>query len=452
MSNDPPRGEGKASPQFWLLALFFVVLWVAGGASRADVLGQPIVRSFAWALLIAFLLFVPSIEWQKIRAPLLLLSIAALLALVQLVPLPPAIWTSLPGRQLLTGAADAAQVAQPWRPISISPSGTSNALGSLIVPGVVLLLGAGLSRHDHYKMVMLILVLLLGSVLIGLAQFAGSSYENPFINSTQGEVAGNFANRNHFALFLAIGSVLALGLAMRGQKIRSKTIGAFGVVLLFFLLSLATGSRAGMLLNLIAVPLALLVFRARIRRELEGVPRAIVASAGIVALALSAGAIGMSIKLGRAVAVDRAGQFGGEGDLRSPIWSVVGDMIHRYFPFGTGFGTFDPAFRISEPDSMLGLRYVNQAHNDWLQVILEAGVPGLALLILFTVWLVLAAISVWRPTKGGESSHILGRCGTVILLLVMLASIVDYPARTPMIMAVVALSAIWVEAGRVRLS
>ena len=54
---------------------------------------------------------------------------AAILALLclDLVPLPPAIWYALPGREIMVEIDEAARLGQVWLPLTMSPSSTWNA-------------------------------------------------------------------------------------------------------------------------------------------------------------------------------------------------------------------------------------------------------------------------------------------------------------------------------------
>ncbi|QYO62603.1 O-antigen ligase family protein [Leptolyngbya sp. 7M] len=138
-------------------------------------------------------------------------------------------------------------------------------------------------------------------------------------------------------------------------------------------------------------------------------------------------------------------QLDSADDVRGSVWVVVLDMVGRYFPAGTGFGTFDPAFRISEPHGMLASQYINHAHNDWLEVVLDGGIVGLALVLGGLAWFVWRSYGAWFRSAHRDSPDdtALARAGSAIILLVFIASIPDYPARTPMIMAMVALGALW---------
>src|SRR3546814_9333739 len=86
------------SPALALFLLLLSALWVAGGASHADVTGQVVTRGAAWSLLILAILLSARPVIAGADAAFWLLLATVLLVLLQLVPLPPAIWTALPGR------------------------------------------------------------------------------------------------------------------------------------------------------------------------------------------------------------------------------------------------------------------------------------------------------------------------------------------------------------------
>jgi O-antigen ligase len=92
-----------------------------------------------------------------------------------------------------------------------------------------------------------------------------------------------------------------------------------------------------------------------------------------------------------------------------------------------------------EPDHLLQPSYFNRAHNDWLELVLDGGILAAALLAVAAGWWLYASWKAWTSKPARD----LPRLGSAAVLLVMLASIPDYPARTPMIMAILALAALW---------
>ena len=364
------------------------------------------------------------------------------LALLQLMPLPPGVWEALPGRKPFIQAAVLAGVAQPWRPISIVPSATVNALSSLIVPFAVLVFATGMPERQRPWLPLSTLAFITAAMILGLLQFSGLRFDNPFIDDTPGPVSGIFANHNHFALLLSFGILLIPIWAFPAFRVVAwRWPAGLGLALLFFLTILATGSRAGMAVGLVALAISLLLARRPIKRELRRFPRWVFAAviAGIIGTTIALVAI--SITLDRAVSIQRLFALSPDDDMRRQSLSTVWTIIRAYFPFGSGLGDFATVFQIYEPFNFLNMTYFNRAHDDFLEVILNAGLPGLLLLLCAIGWWLKASIHAWRA---GEDMHnVRPKIGSAMLLLVFIASIFDYPARTPMMMAMVTLAALW---------
>jgi O-antigen ligase len=448
MPSRPIPFKSRPSLSFVLLFAFLAVLWVAGGASRADALGQTVVRGAAWAALVAALLFTPAPtrrDLRDLRPVVLLLAATIALVLVQLVPLPPALWQALPHRDMLLASVGASGAAQPWRPLAIVPGAAWNALSSLVVPLATLVLVHGLSAVERSRLTTLGFALVIGSALVGLIQFSGMVVSNPFVNETAGEVSGTLANRNHFALLMAIGCLLAPAWAFRdGRRAQWRALLAVGMVLLFVLAILASGSRAGMMLGVVAVVLGIVLAMQPLRRELSHAPRWMLPVLLTGSVATLGGVVLASVFSDRAVSVDRAITIEGGQDLRVRALPTVIAMTRAYFPAGSGFGGFDPMFRIHEPFDLLKLTYFNHAHNDFLEIVLDGGLAGLLLLLSAIGWWAITSIRAWRA----KVTHpLLARLGSAVILLILVASAFDYPARTPIIMAIATIAALWLAWG-----
>jgi O-antigen ligase len=103
-------------------------------------------------------------------------------------------------------------------------------------------------------------------------------------------------------------------------------------------------------------------------------------------------------------------------------------------PLGSGLGSFQQLYQLREPPETIGHAVVNHAHNDWLEVALELGLPGVALAAAFLIWL---ALSIRRAASLRDSEYNLTRAALIALVLLITHSIWDYPLRT------VAMSAIF---------
>ena len=281
-------------------------------------------------------------------------------------------------------------------------------------------------------------------MLLGLLQFSGAPFNNPLINDTPGEVSGNFANRNHFAVFLALGCLIAPVWALLDRREPGwRAPAALGLMILSILVILASGSRAGILTGGLALGLGLAAVWRRIRRILQRYPRWMSFALPGAAVALVLLFVAISVAAGRAVSVDRAFALDQGQDMRTRGLPTVLAMIREYLPFGSGLGGFDAVFRMHEPFALLKPTYFNHAHNDLLEVVLDSGVGGAVLLLGALGWWVRASERAWRAGASGRSA--LPKLGSAILLIVIIASAFDYPARTPMMMAVIVVAAVWLR-------
>ncbi|WP_314374130.1 MULTISPECIES: O-antigen ligase family protein [Sphingomonas] len=428
------------------LAALLGVLWLAGGASRPDALGQVLVRTAAWLVLTGALLMMkrPSIHDVRPVAALLLAVLG--LVLLQLVPLPPGVWQSLPGRAIFERAAVLAGESQPWRPLAIVPEAAYNAAASLVVPFAILVLIIGLDEREVTWLPGMLLTFIAVATLPGLAQFAGAAFNNPLINDTPGQVSGIFANRNHYALLLALGCLVAPVWAFgNGSGAIWRMVTALGLILVFTLTILATGSRAGLLLGVLALAIGFGLTWRRIRQMLHRGPKWLfptLIAGGVTVIVI---VVLLSIAADRAVSIDRAMAMDAGQDMRRRGLPIVIEMIRIYFPIGSGLGGFDPLFRMHEPFELLKPTYFNHAHNDFLEIVLDTGMAGLVLLVAGIGWWGWASFRVWRDKE--NRVRLTARLGSAMIFLILLASIFDYPARTPTVMALLVLAAVWLSKG-----
>ncbi|MBK8375560.1 MAG: O-antigen ligase family protein [Sphingomonadales bacterium] len=181
-----------------------------------------------------------------------------------------------------------------------------------------------------------------------------------------------------------------------------------------------TGSRTGIILLAIPGAAALLYTAATGRRKLSLRQIAFV----VPALAL-AGAV-LAIVAQQSAAVAKCfGRFQLTDNQRMErIWPDAWYAAQTLWPFGSGIGTFTPAFEQSEQLSVVAPGYANRAHFDYLEWMIEAGLPGALLLVgglLLIAWHVIVKLR-----RGPDPMMIFG-IGTI--LVIVLHSFVDYPLR-----------------------
>jgi O-antigen ligase len=369
-------------------------------------------------------------QWSAVgrtaRVGLLLVLLAVLLPLAQLVPLPPIIWQNLPGREFIRDAANVLGSSNAYLPISLDPDMTLRSEFALL-PGVAMTLAAfRLNSEGIRHLLFLMIAIAMASVMLSSLQIAmgpaGTAYL--YITSHEGLATGFFANRNHQGSFLDVTYLCAAALAARSDsrhrgRLSVERILLFAMMGVCLLGTLATASRTASAVALVAVALTIPWFvQVRVRVK----PSVIVAVIAVIVLALAAlyFSSGFQFLLQRYQASD---------DARAHFWPDVIYAIGVFFPVGSGLGTFDPVFRSIEQLSIVGPLYVNDAHNDFMQLALETGVVGLLLLAATVIYLGrIAYLSRQRPI--GSSAKVMLQSALYGILIFALHSLTDYPLRT----------------------
>jgi len=247
-----------ASTPFRVYCVFLVIVALSGGSSKIDAGGQMLVRIASIAV-IAFVCFASApISFRVYRPLFLLLTGATLLVLIQLVPLPPAAWLDLPGRQMYAEAVDAAGFSQPWRPLNLVPERGWNALYSLLPPAAALILISTLDRESIRNTIHVWALVALASAIAGLIQIVAGPQNNFHLYSGPDEqsAVGLFANRNHQALLLCCGITMLSAWPSVGKDAYSQrltlVLATLGIVFMILMVS-ATGSRAGLIIEAFAL-------------------------------------------------------------------------------------------------------------------------------------------------------------------------------------------------------
>jgi len=452
--NSPQADASKR--QIFLLAAILILLCCAaafGGSSYLSAPGWPvlfIVGSLGTAL---GLITLSAHDVRRYPGVLLIGAAACLLPALQLIPLPPDVWQSLPGRDLVKAVDTAAGLGAPWRPLSLVPVMTEHALMSLLVPVSLVLLAVQLDDHHQERLLWIVLLLILGSALLAVAQ-----NQLPMLQGLLGYrrldafiATGLFSNRNHQALLMACGLPLLLA-AVRQRSAWLRQFGpvavptiVLGGALILLAMILVTGSRAGVLLYSVALAGLPLMWPQDDSANARGESRppmrlGLSIGSGVLMLALITV---IAADNWTALAVIRLLDNDPVGDLRPVIFKQTAGFLGTYWPAGTGIGTFIPIYALEEPVSLMQTAYINQAHNDWLDIALTGGAPGVAILLCTSLYLLWLAARHFFGTGGHARGQIFGRCAFFVVLLCGLASIVDFPLRTPLMMSILALALVW---------
>jgi O-antigen ligase len=322
------------------------------------------------------------------------------------------------------------------RPLSMSPETTLNALLSLSVPFAVLVLASQFDGLRQRRALGVVLLLSFTSAAVGLLQATGADIVL-YSRQASPDVAGLFVNRNHQAALLGLifpmaAVAISVGIGM-GLPRKIETFAGASMCLVAVPLVLVTGSRTGLLVAGASLVLIFAFGLVRLKRAaIRPWVRYSAAFASVGAL------VWATIWASRDVAFMRLEDR--TEDLRWPVWQSIVDMLPHYLPWGTGVGSYVEAYKVLEPDSLLRPTFSNHAHNEALEILFTAGIPGAALVLLAVVFL---AAAVWRGLRASGDAALLKRLGILVIILLAIASLSDYPVRTPLLSAVFVLAAIW---------
>lgn len=437
----------KVSKGQWDIAAISAIILLAlsvvlGGASREHALRLMIVELAALpVLVIGATRLIRSDEWRKRRFALGLLAAVAAIPLVQLIPLPPAIWTGLPGRGEMVLALELAGLQPGWAPLSLTPDLTLASLLALTPPAAVFLLALTTPHALTARLVQLYLLAAVVGVVLGAAQLAsGDERLYPWETTSAGSVTGFFANRNHLATLLLVCLPFAavFGAATLRHRADDRRM-ALWLGALFMGVAVvglaAIRSRAGVILF---GPVAIISLLAAWIAAGRGRPGpAVVGMAGALAAAVGAVALFALPPILARFDVQSAPEGRFEG------WPIVASAAETHLPLGSGIGSFDAVFRSVEPLEQLDPTFFNHAHNEYLETWLEAGWPGAILIIAFLVWFGRRTWSAWR--SGPSRERDLQRAASIGLLAMLAHSTVDYPLRTATLACLFALCAAILE-------
>lgn len=434
-----------------VLAAFIAMMMLFGGASRTDALTQPVIFAFA-AVAIGYFVVLRPHGLGRLRPIGLLLAALVGTMVLQLIPLPPAIWNLFPAGSLISRIDAAAGLGEVWRPLSIMPDATLTALFSCAVPIATLLLCVRSAAKSYRLPIAALLAVGILGLAIGLMQVtAGAPYFFRFTN--EGALVGLFANRNHCAVFLAVLPALAAPLFFEARdKLQRREFlyaGGFGALLIVAFCVVMTGSRIGLvvlLFELAGIAALAWMTQARSAGRVRKDPHrkikiAAIASSLVIVLFFI---VAMSMDKGSAIQRFLATDIRHEG--RVEVLGSLLSLLQHALPSGFGFGTFDRAYRVYEPFESLDLSYLNHAHNDLIEICVEAGFLGVALVGALLAIVIVDSLRVWRAGRRPFSySMALARSGSLVAGGLLIASLSDYPLRTPALATLLTLALVWLR-------
>ncbi len=430
----PPRGIRDWIPRFLLLLLVVASPWPFGSvAPRAA-------STLAAALLLFYGLYWTSelLRKRSVAAPHGWRFIACGLAFVavQNAPLPPGLTAfAAPAvarayTPLSTELDDGSGGDSSWHPISIEPFRTEWSLLQLLSLACAFHLSNRLFRRSAERSLFAYSLAAVGVALslfavYQKARFGTVLYGRVAVES--GSPFGPFVNHNHFAGYAEASALVALGAAI-GLSRRASALALLlaGSSVLIGIAHLLSHSRGG--LFALGAGLATLAWLSRKREAGEGraFPIGLIAGGAV--------AVGAFLLVfAPASLTERLASFGNPaGDdsvgFRMRLWSDSLGLSASSPIVGTGLGTFAAA--IPPYRSGPGEIRAEYAESDWLQLLCEAGVIGLALAAILVASSLAGGLREARAETSERSRGVLhGAAAAAVALSVH--GFVDFNFRIP---------------------
>lgn len=414
----------------FVLPAFLAACLILGGSSAAGIAGNLFLQ-VTGAALIGMALWRGAADNPNRIGLAAFFIMFGVTMLLQFVPLPPALWSIIPGRVPVIEGYELAGVSPPWLGLSLDPW---NSLHSLVwwIPALAVFVIAR-TRTDGGEAAIVWTIAAVAYASVALAVVQSVSLAGYLYGVTNiGNGVGFYANSNHFGSFMLMAMALLSGerIQARASRRRARRSMSLGLELALLLAPLAVGVYLSKSLacGLLTIPLiaGILVMGGTL-------------SASKWRLVLGLLVVGMIAMIAflytGTISNDLLAKSGTPGISRNEFLKNGLAMARDFAPFGSGLGTFPLIYPWYENPAQVGGTFVNHAHNDLVEILAELGVFGLALIGVFLAWLGRTAKTAWLSIMPSP----LAQAATLAIVLVLAHSLVDYPLRTAASSALLAL-------------
>lgn len=417
------RARDVASGGVAVLAVATSIFAVGGAPRWAQ-------ASVAGLIALALIPLLSSRRTAQGTSPLVvMIVIAGGLTALSLLPLPSGLISALnPTGAGLRADGSALFGVSPWPALSLDAPGSLRALAHFAILLGVALIGLRISTTEkgRYRIMAAVAALCaLTALCVGVHHLVGAEKLFGIYELQHGgpHLLGPLLNLNHLACLMAIGAVISLALAAYTRQHAVARVAWFGVVCLCGSVAVATVSRGGTLALAAGafVVIAMLVAQRMANKDsprrrqgtslTSTLPIAVIGACAVVLVIYSsAGDVGRKFA---ATSLDETGQ----SKSKFSAWKSAVQLIEDSPWVGVGRGGFEASFTRVHPPS--GALTFSHAENEYLQAVVDWGIPGALLLGGAALWLAVVALRRWR--EGPLTAAALGA-----LVVVAVQSNVDF--------------------------
>lgn len=302
-----------------------------------------------------------------------------------------------------------------WQSMSITPDATLYSLIAAAPALITLWLASDLTQSQRFLIANILVLAVFCQALIGIAQAAGAlpfamyEYRHPKV------AIGLFASRNHFADLVLIGTSLMYAVRNTwslkyGYAVAEMIFHTF--LLVFLIAMIGSASRAGIALFSVLAFIGYIYTIPRDRIPLFLIVTSIIMAAGwaILQFVPQTGVIKTT-----------SARFAMADDGRWEIWENSFVLAQTLWPWGSGLGGFRQSYENFEKLQDVKPSYINSAHNEYIQFLVETGFLGIIILIIISI----SFLKTVRKIKG-DNFRILS---LLSLFAILLHGFADFPFR-----------------------
>lgn len=380
--------------------------------------------------------------WHKVLLITLLFS-PIWLGLMYLLPIPVDIWDSMAGRELYLHVLQTMKVSAPG---SFSLSLTPDATWTSVLAGMPIVAMFAVAQVLPTKAIKSLLAVLLTAttlqVLLSVLQLAFGLNSIFYFDLTgTGSIVGSFANRNHLADLLIMSLPVCIYVFFDQSKKKrtgnstlftephKQVILAFLLFLgfAFMVILLTTLSRGGLISGFIALGISFCIYLLALGSKVSRQQRFVYLGLAIVFISMAmiaSGLEGIQSRLGESFITD--------AEVRNTIAHSALSAALQFWPWGSGLGSFEAVFPRFQPAISIG--YIEYAHNDYAQLLMELGAAGVVLMVIFAILLihqVLKFIRIYRAEQRLPKNVVMQCFCGVGLLAFLLHSWVEFNMHIP---------------------
>lgn len=323
--------------------------------------------------------------------------------------------------------------------LSLAPYSTRLAIIQLLI--YCIFFAAALVFIDSHNRLrrIIVAIIIFGSLMafFGILQeFANIENIYGLRLTNQAHPFASFVNRHHFAAFMEMTTGITLGLLFGRATKNNKRIFLVIAVVIMGMALVFTNSRGGMLslLGVIGFIVAANVLQkppSETNEAIEGVKirrNLVFIGGGLLLILILFGTVlllGGDASLIRGIGLQNADDI---SNGRFHFWQVGWQIFLEYPILGAGLDSFGVVF--TRYDTWNGIFRVEQAHNDYLQILADAGISGFACVGAFIYLLFKKGVATINETadnfRRGAAIGALAGCFGILI-----HSFFDFPLRTP---------------------